>query len=247
MCGLSLAALAPSALATDYTWTGNGFGPNWFDTNNWSPSGIPDLTSVVTFPNSAGAIAVNNSVTTDFQTKSITIDTTTRSIFALHGTHRALYQQRQSDPNLRHAGNHTIGIPVYLGGAGNWTINGSGYLSVGSINESTAGVNFTKNGTGTLYVNTATYTGTTTISAGTLLVDSDGLVLGRSRWSAAQRSVPTPPQPSPTPSASTEAAQAMPATVFPLRHHRLDRRHHSQHRQHHRSRQRQHLYHLRPD
>src|SRR6476660_1742325 len=165
---LLLVCAAPAAMATDYTWTGNGSGTNWFDTNNWTPSGTPDLTSVVTFPNTAGAIAILNGTTTDFQTKSITIDTThsfdisrTNSLTELYINNGNLTRTSTS------AGNHTIGIPINLGGAGNWTINGSGYLSVGSMNESTPSVNFTKNGTGTLYVYTGTYTGTTTINAGT--------------------------------------------------------------------------------
>ncbi|HEV8291747.1 MAG TPA: autotransporter-associated beta strand repeat-containing protein, partial [Tepidisphaeraceae bacterium] len=174
-----VAALAKTALATDYTWTGNGYPPNWFDVDNWSPSGVPDLTSVVTFPNTAGSIAIDNYVTTDFQTKSITIDSTHSLDISRSTSATELYiNNGDLTRTSASAGNHTIGIPVYLSGNGNWTINGSGSLAVGSINETSAGLNFTKNGTGTLSISTATYTGTTTINAGTLLVGSSGLGAG---------------------------------------------------------------------
>jgi len=179
VCGLSLVALAPGALATDYTWTGNGFASNWNDVNNWNPNGVPDLTSVVTFPDISGQIAITNVSATDFLSKSITIDFT--NTFNLSRTTSATELYINNGDLTRtsaSAGSHSIEVPVFLGGNGNWTINGSGYLSVGSIDESTAGLNFNKNGTGTLYLGTGSYTGTTNINAGTLLVGSNGLGAG---------------------------------------------------------------------
>jgi autotransporter-associated beta strand protein len=189
--GSSLLAIS-SAHAVDGNWNTN-FAGNWSDATKWS--------SDPAIPGGIGSIVgINSNITNNDLT--VTIDTDSRTVGHLtigdsNNTHRfrlaasggasLIFDNGLSDATLTETGSiaDSITAPITLNS--NLAINTAGTLTLsGDISGLSNGI--TKSGGGTLIMTgTNTYTGTTTINAGTLnlgnstatgSLDSTALALG---------------------------------------------------------------------
>lgn len=148
---LALAALAPAAVAQDNTWTNtsndykwNATSTNWTSPTTWNTNGTALFTST-----GAGTITVDSLITLkaiDFQFGGYTIDGSNSLKFVNSGTGSLSGGQIQ----VVSAGSATINATV--AGTVGLTKLGGGALTLGGTN---------------------TYTGSTTITSGTLAVSSD--------------------------------------------------------------------------
>jgi autotransporter-associated beta strand protein len=182
MAAAAVCLMGSGARATDYVWTGGSVTSNdWQNPQNWNPNGFPTSTSQVTFPTLGEDYFVFNNSFVSLEASAILFDST--DSLSIGGN------QGQADDLILTSGNvartatsgglQGLSMNVKMNANGTWAINGTGALDVTSIGE-TAGSSksFTKTGTGTLNVQQATYSGTTTVNGGTLAVDAGGLGLG---------------------------------------------------------------------
>src|SRR5208282_2222860 len=109
-----LSLCTASALATTYTWTGNGSPANWSQTNNWSPAtGVPTTgdTAIINSPG-VGTIYVDKTFTVANLT-AISVNLQGGGSLTVSGTFEAQN--------------------VTLGPAGGTTVAGGGSLSVDPV------------------------------------------------------------------------------------------------------------------
>ncbi|MCE9610267.1 MAG: autotransporter-associated beta strand repeat-containing protein [Chthoniobacter sp.] len=166
------------------TWTGasggswgtlaSGFGVNW-GTDQGSPGLDAGFTSVdtATFGSTAGSVTVN----LDGANPSLNAITfnTTGSYTVAQGTGGGLLTLAGGGASITAAGTQVISAPVTLAADVAVSVTGaSDTLSLsGAIGETGGARNLTKSGSGTLTLSTTnTYTGATTIGAGTLNANS---------------------------------------------------------------------------
>jgi len=173
--------------ATDYTWMGAGGNANWSNTGNWSPS--------TGYPNGSGdtvQIAAGGGSTATMDTGGMTSSLTFQrgGDFAIDGGSTLILYGGTLTVNDNF--NYTISAPLRMSSSGAFTNNGSGALTVGAIDpqgsqltwntssssDAVTGIinnaTLVKSGTGTLTLSADnTYTGKTTVSAGTLRISSD--------------------------------------------------------------------------
>jgi autotransporter-associated beta strand protein len=144
----------------------------WSVGQNWNPDGVPTAATDITL---GSGISIGKSIylTADVPIYAMTISTLNGFVIIDSGPRRSLtiasgYVTRQDLPGVE--ADQVLGVTVVLGDHGVWNIAGANRLLV----ELLAGDarNLTKTGAGTLYLINATYTGTTTVSAGILHLDS---------------------------------------------------------------------------
>ncbi len=178
------------------TWDGNGGDNDWSTANNWTPNGAPpndgtanivmagtnrltprvdidwDVSSLV-FSNTAGGFSISGGagVSLGIGTVGISNQDTQLQILLLPIDLNASQSWIASQGPLA-IGNTITGHPIL---PRTLTLTGANSIHIsGAITNSIA---INKNGTGTLTfdgVNTNTYTGATTVSAGTLVLDRTG-------------------------------------------------------------------------
>ena len=181
-CLIALQA-TPTLLAADVTWSSTGTS---------TPGGDGDWTGGATWWNGSSAISwtdgdnaiftalgnttVNSSVTVN----SIAFTNSTNNISILNGTGDITLNSGITARNSANtaARTFTISESIALGASQTWGVTNGGatgtanLLVSGSISGSGYGITKTGNGTLTLSGTNNTYTGTTTISAGTVIVGS---------------------------------------------------------------------------
>jgi len=172
-----LTLLGSTARATDRTWDGGGVSGNlhlWGAKQNWGGASVPGDTDQATFSSvvgnsstpSLGATAASiGGILYNSSAAGFTIGgTATLTINANSGTLGAGTGIRLTSGS---ANSQTINAPIALGLSQTWDIQANTLTVGGAI--SGAAMTLTKTGSGTLVFNTAaTYTGGTTLSAGTL-------------------------------------------------------------------------------
>ena len=172
---------APPALAIDSTWNADA-SSNWSSATNWT-SGVPDA---------IGDIArLTYNITA---ARAVIIDTSSRTVgflylsddnfgYTLVGGGLNLDVSSGSALIQSDGGTgvtHSISVPVALYDSTTVAVN-SATLQVVGISSSVAGTGITKTGAGTLvFRGLNTYTGATTISAGTLLLGANNAIPGGS-------------------------------------------------------------------
>ena len=152
---------------------GTGASSNWVDSNsiNAAPGTFAGFGGVdsATFNNSGIAtLAVNLNGSTP-SLNALTFNSTSSYTLA-QGTSGSL-TLAGTTPSINVTGTHTISAPVALAANTTATVNSSSSLSVSGV-ISGSGFGLTKSGSGTLELAaTNTYTGTTDVNAGTLLIN----------------------------------------------------------------------------
>src|SRR6266566_4863456 len=117
------------ALAINYTWSG-ATGDNWDASSSWTPSGVPDDTSLVTFPTIGSYMQIDRSFLAPLYANSLSFNTTTQysinnyytGISSLHVKSGTITRTAAS------SGTQTIDPHLMLGANAIWTINGGGAL-----------------------------------------------------------------------------------------------------------------------
>lgn len=179
-------ALGPVSLATAY-WKG-GQGGNWNTTSpgyNWTSdasgatavTALPGATTDVHFvASSPGTVATT--LGQDFSVKSVTFDAAATSPVTVAGTNTLTVANGVTV--AAGSANHTISSKVNLGATQTWSVNGSAKLTASGAISGTGTAGLTKDGSGTLALAAAnTYSGGTTVKAGTLQVaHADALPVG---------------------------------------------------------------------
>lgn len=170
LCPLVLAAVGQSAAAqTVYTWTGNGGNSNnWNTPRNWSNDTRPvsdisnstvefSLLSTTNFSNNnnIGALSLRG-IQVFSPSGSISVSGTDTITLGVGGVDLSTATQ-----------NLTLATPIALGANQTWSVNSGRTLTVSGVVSGSS--NLTKSGAGTLLLTGAnTYSGSTTVNAGTL-------------------------------------------------------------------------------
>lgn len=166
------------AVLVTSTWI-NSTGGSWGDSSNWS-AGIPGSGDDVVFSSTSAAKTItlgqNRSV------RSVTFNSTQTGAVTLSGFVLTLSPSTSGDTTLlvdSASGDHIISSSIQLAGQNNQVFDiGSGRVLTisGNIAGSTTSRSFTKAGAGTLLLtgNANTYSGGTTISAGTVQLSGSG-------------------------------------------------------------------------
>ena len=152
-------------------WVGRAGSLQWGDAGNFAPEGLPDETTTVTFT-SAG-LAPNDAVILGADRKVDRLVIDSGLDFSIGGPGGTLTLQSGAlSRTAASAGTQVIARDVALGADAVWDISGTGQLAVsGAISGDHT---LTKTGSGTLRLSGAsTYTGTTTLQAGTFLIGGD--------------------------------------------------------------------------
>ena len=181
-CAILIALLLSPVQKTDalnFIWTGDGPGSNWDAisgfpsfTTNWASGGIinqiPDSNDTIELNSSSGSIFVNLN-----GTRVVTEATLLGSMpITLNGSTLEL---GSGDLNATlGTSNHTVLSDVRMLTTGDWAVNGGpGALVVSGVVQGTPSL--IKTGSGTLVLtNNNTYSGTTTVSGGTLRIGGGG-------------------------------------------------------------------------
>ena len=187
-----LAALLGSLSAShaiNYTW--NNTGTDWNTPASWSPasgSGIPNTggdvvifsTAAGTNPNISSSIGVSRITANSSSASGYTLTSSGGATLTLGATTAGTTAAINYTPS---SGTLTVAAPVILGASGGSTqtfnVNATGgTLLVSGPVSSTNSVQLQKSGAGTLILSSAanSYSGGTLISAGTLLLDGEGVL-----------------------------------------------------------------------
>lgn len=164
--GLCVMLTTHSALAVDRTWTGGGTDTGWTNVANW---GGTDL-AAGDRPVFAGSIGTSN--TNDFPANTsfagIQFDAGAGA-FTLAGNPITLGGNIDFSANPSSARTHTINLGLFLGADCIISNQPNGHIAIGGIVA--GGYKLTKQGSGTLTLSgDNTYSGTTTVSAGKLVL-----------------------------------------------------------------------------
>ncbi|MGD1085073.1 MAG: LamG-like jellyroll fold domain-containing protein [Verrucomicrobiota bacterium] len=219
LTGTVFALATPAPASLNQVWNGGSAATmNWSDNANWvsgtaplltgdsvefAASGTTDLT-----PNMDMNYSVSG-VTFDSTAGILTIGTTDASMLTLYGT-----GVTNNSPNEQ-----TLNVPITLSASQIFFNTVSANLIVGgAIGDGGAGFGLTKTGPDTLMLTAAnTYTGATTISAGTLALTGGGSIAttsGVSIASAGTLDVSGVASPYTVPGASFTASGDQPATII---------------------------------
>jgi uncharacterized repeat protein (TIGR01451 family) len=152
---------AQPLFATTAIWVG-GSGTNWSTAANWLNGYIPQAGDDIIFSAAPSGLTASNDLIAGTAYSSITISDN----YNLSGNNITLNNGLVMDGGTA----ATVSIPIALAHNQTWTVTGTSQLTVGSVLSGAAGL--TKAGSGTLQLSSVnTYTGTTTVNAGTLQVD----------------------------------------------------------------------------
>lgn len=160
-------------VSTNRVWDGGDVSlDNWTSVTNWAGDLAPGIFGdSVSF---AGSTRLTPSLDADYNVGGVTFDNGAGSfvIGTLGNTLTLAGGVTNNSTSLQ-----TISVPVVLNAV--QTVNAaSGDISLGDVNNAVSGVGgLAKTGNGTLVLNGAnTYTGTTTVSAGTMTVNANGAI-----------------------------------------------------------------------
>jgi fibronectin-binding autotransporter adhesin len=180
---LGLTLLAPFPAIAGTTWDGGGANASWGTANNWNPDGLPLFNGTETITIGT-AFTSGSTLTLDSNRNvgSLLINTTTAfTITTGTGGSLGIYSGNITRQDVTGTeSTHTISANVVLGDptgaaaySGTWSIDGANSLDVsGVISEAGGSRGITKTGAATLTLSGAnTYTGATTINAGTVTLD----------------------------------------------------------------------------
>jgi trimeric autotransporter adhesin len=146
------------------SWTGHDAAnsTNWSDAMNWSPEVAPVAGDDIVFPTGASSLTSNNDLTAGTTFGSLTIGDTGYSITGNAATFTSIDASQGS-------GSSEVELPITLSGA--VAVDHAGAkLVLGGVISGSAGLS--KSGPGVLNLTAAnSYTGTTAITGGVLLVD----------------------------------------------------------------------------
>ena len=169
-----LALAAGTAQAANYTNTLSG---NWSDATRWPSSGAPasitDGNNVIVFNPTATDNSTNDNTGAFWLNQLLVAANQTVNLYA-PGGNSLLFTNATGGalPALTNAGSSILTLNSAITLATNLSIGAAGAITINSnITDGALGFGFTKTGAGTLtLIGANTYTGTTTISAGTMAI-----------------------------------------------------------------------------
>ena len=164
-------ALCLNAVAGNDTWTGAAGNNNWNTAGNWTGANTPPAAGdIIAFDApSAGGLTLNNNMTVDTAFAGLNFNATAPS-FVLTGNEITL-TGAMIDNSLNV---ETVNLPITTTVTNNIGAASGGTMVIGGVISGTGGgINASLGGTVKLN-NNNTYTGGTTISAGTLTLDYTG-------------------------------------------------------------------------
>jgi autotransporter-associated beta strand protein len=151
------------------TWSGLGANANWSTAGNWQDSSVPTAGSDIVFPAGAAQLANTDDLGANIAFGALTIAGDGYSISASNSSTASFTSIHSSQTS----NSNTVNIPISLPGALTVTVDNSATtLVLGGVVSGTFGI--TKAGAGTLDLTADnTYTGSTQLNVGTLLVDGN--------------------------------------------------------------------------
>lgn len=162
------ASVLEPAVASNITWNGGGGDNNWGTGLNWDTNSAPVAGDALFFDGSV-RLTPSNNITADTSFGGITFNSGA-SAFTLSGNRITLGGNITNNSGVL----QTIGLNMILGSS-RTVDTASGDLAISGVLSGTGGV--TKIGSGTLTLSGAnTYTGTTTVSAGSLALSGGSAI-----------------------------------------------------------------------
>ena len=171
----ALVALAPNELhSATQTWTGLGTGNNWRIGSNWTSLTIPAVGDDLVFAGSVRPNPNNNNSAVQGVFSSITFDSTATN-FLITGVAALTFSNGITNNSVN---TQTFNNPITLGSSNVTVAASSGNITMRqAVGDAGAGRGMTKTGSATLTLsNNNTYTGATTVSAGSLILGASGSV-----------------------------------------------------------------------
>jgi autotransporter-associated beta strand protein len=174
-----LAVMAPNELySATQTWVGGGTGNNWRIGSNWASLTIPAVGDDLIFAGSVRPNPNNNNSAVQGVFSSITFDSTATN-FLITGVAALTFSNGITNNSVN---TQTFNNPITLGSSNVTVAASSGNISLlQAVGDAGAGRGMTKTGSANLTLSTNnTYTGATTVSAGSLILSTNGSIASSS-------------------------------------------------------------------